>query len=413
MKIYQRRNEKIATISTFFLIPLSGLVTDVYLPSFPDMQLAFHTHAAGIQVTLTLFLISYGITMFVAGSIIDSYGRYTIVLSALAAFAISNFLIAAVHELWLLYAMRVVQGILAAFIVVAKRAFLVDIYKGDKLKHYMGLLSVVWSLGPILAPFIGGYLQSIWGWTANFLFLAVYALVALSMELLFGGEAIQQKHVFNLSNIFSRYRYVLGTADFSLGLLVLGANYAMVLMFGMTAPFLVEHFFHFSSVITGYCALVSGCGMLVGGLLAKYFTSRASLVRKLRIGDGIACLLAILMFFTGAWFANHIVLLMCFVFALHICSGFMYNVYFTYCLTRFPEHAGVSSGITSGSSYLVTAMLSYSTVSILSVTNQSTLALCYLLMALVIMVLLPLVKRAIGNLKEKAVMLKASEEDLL
>ena len=160
MKLYNSKYEKISTLSTFILIPLSGLVTDIYIPSFPDMQSAFHTTAAGIQLTLSCFLISYGITMFVAGSLVDSYGRYKVVLGALLLFALSNFLIASVHNLLFLYAMRVLQGVLTAFIVVAKRAFLVDIYSGDKLKHYMGLLSVVWSLGPITAPFLGGYLQS-------------------------------------------------------------------------------------------------------------------------------------------------------------------------------------------------------------------------------------------------------------
>lgn len=379
MKLYNSKYEKISTLSTFILIPLSGLVTDIYIPSFPDMQSTFNTSAAGIQLTLSCFLISYGITMFVAGSLVDSYGRYKVVLGALLLFALSNFLIASVHNLLFLYTMRVLQGVLTAFIVVAKRAFLVDIYTGDKLKHYMGLLSVVWALGPITAPFLGGYLQSYWGWTSNFYFVGFYALFSFSLEWIFCGEAMRVAHSFRIPVIIKNYRKVLGTSDFSLGLFVLGTSYAMVLIFGMTAPFIIEEHFHFSSIVTGYCALISGLGLFVGGMLAKFLTKKP-LLMKLRFGNLTQCFLALLMFIVGNFFSN-IYVLMLFVFAMHICAGFIYNVYFTFCLTRFPENAGISSGITSGGAYLITSVLSYGTVNLLNVNNQSALAICYFIMA--------------------------------
>ncbi|HWV74798.1 MAG TPA: MFS transporter [Pseudosphingobacterium sp.] len=379
MKLYNSKYEKISTLSTFILIPLSGLVTDIYIPSFPDMQSAFHTTAAGIQLTLSCFLISYGITMFVAGSLVDSYGRYKVVLGALLLFAFSNFLIASVHNLLFLYAMRMLQGVLTAFIVVAKRAFLVDIYSGDKLKHYMGLLSVVWSLGPITAPFLGGYLQSYWGWTSNFYFVGFYALFSLLLEWIFCGEAMRTVQSFHVPVIIKNYRKVLGTYDFSLGLFVLGTSYAMVLIFGMTAPFIIEEHFHFSSIATGYCALISGLGLFVGGMLAKFLTKKP-LLAKLQFANFAQCSIALLMFLIGSFFSS-IYVLMLFVLAMHICAGFIYNVYFTFCLTRFPENAGISSGITSGGAYLITSVLSYGTVNLLNVNNQSTLAICYFIMA--------------------------------
>lgn len=391
MKLYDNKYRKISTVSTFILVPLSGLVTDIYIPSFPEMQSVFRSSEAGIQLTLSCFLISYGITMFVAGSIVDSFGRYKIVLGALLLFALSNFSIAYIQDLYFLYIIRILQGVLTALIVVAKRAFLVDIYTGEKLKHYMGLLSVVWALGPITAPFLGGYLQSYWGWTSNFIFLGLYALLSFMLEYLYCGEAMRHMQAFRLSAVVSNYRKVLGTPDFSLGLFVLGATYAMVLIFGMTAPFIIEEQFHFSSVVTGYCALISGLGLFTGGMLAKRLTSRP-LLTKLRLANFSEFFIALLMFFVGM-ITTDIYVLMLFVFSMHVCSGFMYNVYFTFCLTRFPQNAGISSGITSGGSYLITSVLSYGTVSLVKVSNQSTLAICYFVMASVTFALLLVLKR--------------------
>lgn len=120
MKRYLPKYEKLATASTFVLIPLSGLVTDVYLPSFPHMQQALHTDVTGIQLTLTCFLVSYGISMLFAGSLVDTFGRYRLVIGSLVLFACSNFAIAAIHHIEFVYSMRILQGFLTAVIVVAK-----------------------------------------------------------------------------------------------------------------------------------------------------------------------------------------------------------------------------------------------------------------------------------------------------
>lgn len=405
MKLYNSKYQKISTISTFILIPLSGLVTDIYIPSFPEMQSVFHTSASGIQATLSFFLISYGITMFFAGSLVDTYGRYKFILGALLLFALSNFFIASIHNLYLLYAIRILQGALTALIVVAKRAFLVDIYTGEKLKHYMGLLSVVWALGPITAPFLGGYLQAYWGWTSNFIFLGLYALFSLFLEYVYCGEAMRHAQTFRLSTIIGSYRKVLGTPEFSLGLFVLGASYSKVLIFGMTAPFIIEEKFHFSSIVTGYCALISGLGIFTGGMIAKQLTSRP-LLTKLRVANFAETIIAVTMFLIGAFFTSNIYVLMIFVYAMHICSGFMYNVYFTFCLTRFPQNAGVSSGITSGASYLITSILSYGTVNLIRVDGQSTLAVCYFVMIVVIGAILLILKRIVSKVTKEALLAK-------
>jgi len=37
----------------------------------------------------------------------------------------------------------------------------------------------------------------------------------------------------------------------------------------MSMPFIIEHNFHFSPVVTGYVALCSGVAILLGGILSK------------------------------------------------------------------------------------------------------------------------------------------------
>src|SRR5690349_14951098 len=94
MKQLSKTHAAISTILAFALIPLSGFATDIYLPSFPAMARFFGTSQADIQLSLVVFIVSSGISQLFVGSLVDSFGRYRLTLSALFIFAITCFVIA-------------------------------------------------------------------------------------------------------------------------------------------------------------------------------------------------------------------------------------------------------------------------------------------------------------------------------
>ena len=192
------KNKKIATIITFFTIPLSGFMTDIYLPSFPSMAQNLSVSEKNIQLTLTCFFLSYGFAQLFVGSILDSLGRYKPVLFSLIALVISSLAITWTDQVGLICFWRIVQGLGTSFIVVAKRAYFVDVYDEEKRKHFLSYFTIVWSCGPIIAPFLGGYLESLFNWQANFYFLAIYAGILFFAELFFSGETIRNLKRFNL-----------------------------------------------------------------------------------------------------------------------------------------------------------------------------------------------------------------------
>jgi MFS family permease len=112
-----------------------------------------------VQLTLSLFLISYGLSQLISGSFLDAFGRFRISMTALLVFSASCLLTAWSGHIAVIYAMRVLQGLCVGFIVVAARAFFSDIYEGEKRREYISLMTIVWSVGPIVAPFVGGYLE--------------------------------------------------------------------------------------------------------------------------------------------------------------------------------------------------------------------------------------------------------------
>ena len=160
MKILQENHHGFSTILALSLIPLSGFATDVYIPSLPSMARDLHVSASAIQLSMVLFMFSSGISQIFVGSVLDSFGRFKIWVGALFVFSLSSVIIAVFPNIYVLYAMRIIQGITISLIVVGKRAYFVDIYSGEKLKNYISMFSIIWGCAPIIAPFAGGYLQS-------------------------------------------------------------------------------------------------------------------------------------------------------------------------------------------------------------------------------------------------------------
>jgi len=393
MKRIQEKNRGIVTILSFALIPLTGFATDVYLPSLPSMTSDLHVSSAAIQASLLIFLVSAGISQLFVGSLLDSFGRYRLSTAALLIFSLASFAIALTHNIYMVYLMRAVHGITVATIVVAKRAYFLDSFKGEKLKHYTSLFSIIWATAPIIAPFIGGYLQQSFGWQANFYFLGSLTLVILVLDLAFGGESLPEFQPFNAKTITGVYASMIKTADFSLGLVMIALSYSMLMVFGMTSPFIIEHVYHHSPVVTGYSALLSGVALMLGGVISKSILSKPLEV-KIPVAIGLQFIFVIAMLAVSHFYASNIYTLLAFVMLLNITAGFIFNNLFSYSLGRFSKNAGIVSGLTGGSLFVITSFLSYGVVNTLSIKNQELLGLAYLVFILLNIVVFTLFQRS-------------------
>ncbi len=378
MKTIKAEHHNIATVLSFALIPLSGFATDVYLPSLPAMATSLHVNNAAIQLSLLIFMVSAGLSQLFVGSLLDSFGRYRLSNLALLAFALSNFITALYPDIYVLYGMRIIQGITVALIVVAKRAYFMDTFSGEKLKHYTSLFSIIWATAPIIAPFIGGYLQASFGWESNFWFMGGFTLLILLLTLIYGGESIKQFHVFEIKSIANVYASMLKTKDYALSLMIIGLNYGMLMVFGMASPFIIEHVYHQSPVFTGYSALMSGVALMTGGIISKAIIGKP-LVRKITIAIGLQLGVAVLMIACSNVYQD-IYVMMAFVILLHLLAGFIFNNMFAYSLGRFSRNAGIVSGLTGGGLYVITSFFSYGTVSVLAVKSQVLLGIAYLVL---------------------------------
>lgn len=254
IKYIKEGNQGLATILAFALIPLSGFATDIYIPSLPTMVSEMQVSSVQVQLTLSIFLISYGVSQLFIGSVLDSFGRYKICLYALLIFAGASIVIATTHNIYLIYLMRVIHGLTVGAIVVAKRAYFVDLFEGDQLKHYLSLFSIIWSTGPIVAPLLVVIFKQHLDGNLIFIFGRFCTGFAV-LELLFSGETLKHFTDFQLKKITGIYIEMIKTTSFTLGIVMLGLAYCMVMVYNIVGPFIIEHHFNFSLIIAGYSSL--------------------------------------------------------------------------------------------------------------------------------------------------------------
>ena len=375
---------KIATVLAFMLIPLSGLLTDIYLPSFPAMSRDLGVAESQIQLTLSCFLMSYGVGQLFIGSVMDSFGRYKIGMAALAIAIISSLLIGFSKDIFIICILRVIQGLSVATIVVSKRALFVDMYTGEKLKNYLSYFTVVWSTGPIIAPFLGGFLEKHFGWQSNFYFLAAYGLIMLVLELIYSGETLKEREPFKLRSVIKIYKMMLSNANFVLGIVILGFAYSIVMVFSMSGPFIIEHTLHYSAVTIGYCALLLGVSWMIGGLIGKQLINWEHKYKVLAFAI-LQLFLISVMIFSGFWHQD-IFSLIGFAFLIHICSGFIFNIYFTRGLMAFPNNAAASGGLLGGAIYVLTSIFSFIISVIGTIDTQIDLGYRYLSISVLLLI---------------------------
>ncbi|MCA8882344.1 MAG: multidrug effflux MFS transporter [Rhodobacteraceae bacterium] len=157
---------------------LSAAATNVFLPSLPAMAAHYGTDYRVMQLSVTLFLGMNAILQIFIGPLSDRYGRRPVLLVATALFVLFSAaaLVAPTAQTFLLC--RMGQSVVVAGMVLS-RAIVRDMVPEDEAASMIGYVTMGMALVPMLAPVLGGALDQLFGWQANFVFLVLAGLGTL------------------------------------------------------------------------------------------------------------------------------------------------------------------------------------------------------------------------------------------
>ncbi len=332
--------------------------------------------------TITIYIAGYAVSQLCAGIVSDIYGRKLTTLLSLIVFIAMNVAIIFASSINYVLLFRFIQGFSVGFFAVSQRALIVDLFKDDvkKLHNMMNYVTIAWSIGPIVAPAIGGYLEHIFNWQANFIFLIVYSVIMFMLVCIFVPETLQQKNKFNYGYIKESFNTILSTKNFNLALLCNGALYTATLSFSTIGTFMIESKMGYSPIIFGYCALLLGLCWFVGNILNRMLHNY-TLSQKVIVASKGLLVVSILALAISFKFFN--------IFALvipmamyNIFAGFVFSNYFIFNATMFPRFAGNAGSILAGG-FLIFAAVGGSILSkIIPTSSTVPLMVAYLILTL-------------------------------
>jgi len=156
---------------------LDYICTDQYQPSMPAMAREFHISQALMGSTIQLHVFSNSITMLFAGPISDRLGRRPMVLASQLILATSTLACGCATNFAWFAAGRVLQG-MAASVGSVILATMQDAYNDEaKRMQATSFLVSIMTLGPLVAPSLGGLLADAFGWRFPFLLLSFCSVV--------------------------------------------------------------------------------------------------------------------------------------------------------------------------------------------------------------------------------------------
>jgi len=152
----------------------------IIVPSIPGMAAYFATDPGVVQLTTSLYLFCLAFAQLFLGSLSDRFGRRPVILAGIALTAATSFAATMATSVVALIVARSAQAFGASAGMVVGRAMIRDLYDRDRAAAMIGLVTMTTVVMPMLAPLLGGVLDTAYGWRATFAFLGVASLAVLT-----------------------------------------------------------------------------------------------------------------------------------------------------------------------------------------------------------------------------------------
>ena len=341
--IYLNNSTPPHILTLVFLAGMAALSMNIFLPSLPGMTAYFDTTYAIMNLSISMYLAFTALLQLFIGPISDRVGRRPVVLISFVIFFIATIgcLLSTSIEVFLFFRM------LQAFIVtgmVLSRAIVRDIVEDKKAASMIGYVTMGMAMVPMFAPAIGGFLNDLFGWKANFSMLLFIGIIIAALAYFDLGETNN-----NISKGFSKqfkeYPELFKSKRFWAYCFTTVFASGSFFSFIGGAPFVSTNSFELSSSAFGIYFGVTTLGYVVGSFISGKFSERFGIHFMLLQGSWITALgllLSLFIFWLG--FGSATVFFGCMILA-GVGNGMVLPNANAGLLSVRPSLAGSASGI--------------------------------------------------------------------
>jgi MFS transporter, DHA1 family, multidrug resistance protein len=338
---------------SFALTVLLALVTaigplsiDLYLPALPEIGRLLDAPTSLVQLTISVYLIGFAGGQIVYGPVSDRYGRKPVLMTALLVFCAATLACAIAPGIEALIAARTLQGFGASGAIVLARAIIRDLYEGARAGRELSIMAIIMGLAPIIGPMIGGAVQTVLGWRADFAFIfaAGAAAAVLSWRLLPETRRAPTAPL-SLANVLRSYRLLLRHRGFLANIALVAISFCGLFAWISASPFVLQDLYGLSAFSYGLAFGLAAVGFMLGTSLAATIVVRLGLDRTIGLGAAVLAAggLALL---AAVGFLPRSGLSLALPVAVYLAGmGLIMPQAFASALQPFPHHAGAASAL--------------------------------------------------------------------
>ncbi|HID5014510.1 TPA: multidrug effflux MFS transporter [Staphylococcus aureus] len=270
---YFNKRSPIFIIILGSLTAIGALSIDMFLPGLPDIRHDFQTTTSNAQLTLSMFMIGLAFGNLFAGPISDSTGRRKPLIIAMIIFTLASLGIVFVHNIWLMVALRFLQGVTGGAAAVISRAIASDMYSGNELTKFMALLMLVNGIAPVVAPTIGGIILNYSVWRMVFVILTIFGFVMVIGSLLKVPESLtvtNRESSSGLKTMFKNFKILLKTPRFVLPMLIQGMTFVLLFTYISASPFIIQKIYGMTAIQFSWMFAGIGITLIISSQLTGY-----------------------------------------------------------------------------------------------------------------------------------------------
>ncbi|WP_230533280.1 multidrug effflux MFS transporter [Microvirga roseola] len=325
----------------------SPLGINMYLPSMPGMARAFGVGFTTIQLTLSLYLAAMALGQLIVGPLSDRFGRRPVLLIGLAVFVLGSLICFMAQSVGALIFGRVVQALGGCAGITLSRAIVRDLYGRDQVASMIGYVTMGMAVAPMIAPSVGGVLESYFDWRASFAFLTAFGALAL---LFAAWQLYETNHnrgsAESARDLLRGYRSLVRSRLFWGYTLVTSFVSAMFFAFVAGAPFVMIELMERSPAEYGFYFAIVPSGYILGNFATGRLAGRIGLNRMILIGTSLALASIAAMAAAFALGLFHPIALFGPMFFIGMGNGLVLPSGIAGAVSVKPELAGAAAGLT-------------------------------------------------------------------
>lgn len=264
---------------------VAALTVDLSLPAIPAMVEALATSLPVGQQIVGIFMAGMAIGQIPAGLLSDRMGRLPVLYVGMGIFAISATAAAAATSIELMLLARFIQGMGAASAIVLSRSIVRDVATGQDAARLMSLMTMIFTVVPVLAPSAGALLLTQWNWRAPFVVVAICGgLIIFAIRANLRETHVPRKDGHPLRQLVDSFREFFSHRQSVFGLLLLVLPHAGFMSIIAVSAALAVEIYGFSVRQYGLIFALAGLSILFGSFLNRWLVLRVEQMTLIRIG---------------------------------------------------------------------------------------------------------------------------------